>query len=431
MVGDADDVAGIGLLGQLAVRGEEQDGAVHAQLFTGVLDLQLHAALEGARGHAEHGDAVAVVGVHIGLDLEDEAGDLCIAGLDGDVDGGRRVAGFGRGFLAGRQGLGGRSPVGDGAQQLVDAEMAQGRSPQHRRHMALKEGLAVEGLVAGLDQLERVSQVGLFASLEMPGGLGQRQGGGMLRVVVGPGVLPGIGLEGPVTDPGHAAQAIAALGRPPDGGGVELKPAGDLVQQGHGVLGLAVQLVDEGDDRNVAQTTDLEQLERLRLDAFRCVQHHDGAVGGRQGPVGVLGEVLVAGGVEQVEHPAFELEGHDRGGNRDAALFFDLHPVRTGTPGLAARTHRAGRADGPAGEQDVLGQGRLARVRVGDDGEGAPARSFLGDGELGHWARGLARTAPIVTVPAEIGWRACAANGLGGLRSKAAPGLSSYARTGC
>ena len=33
--------------------------------------------------------------------------------------------------------------------------------------MALEEGLAIEGLVAGLDQLERIGQVGLFGTFEV------------------------------------------------------------------------------------------------------------------------------------------------------------------------------------------------------------------------------------------------------------------------
>jgi hypothetical protein len=41
---------------------------------------QLHAALEMARGQAHEGHAVAVLGVHVGLHLEDEAGDLCLLG---------------------------------------------------------------------------------------------------------------------------------------------------------------------------------------------------------------------------------------------------------------------------------------------------------------------------------------------------------------
>ena len=39
---------------------------------------------------------------------------------------------------------------------------------------------------------------------------------------------------------------------------------------------------------------DLEQLQRLRLDALGRVEHHDDAVDGEQRAVGVFAEVLVA-----------------------------------------------------------------------------------------------------------------------------------------
>jgi hypothetical protein len=69
----------------------------------------------------------------------------------------------------------------------------------------------------------------------------------------------------------------------------------------NGLRGLAVHLVDEGDDRNVAQPADLEQLQRPGLDALGGVDHHHRRVHRRQRPVGVVGKVLVARRVEQVE----------------------------------------------------------------------------------------------------------------------------------
>ncbi len=401
MVRNADDVARIGLFGQFAVRGKEHDGGVHRQLLAGVLYLQLHAALEAARGHAEHGDAVAVVGVHIGLNLEDEAGDFVGAGLDRDVFGRGGVAGFGRRLLAGGHGLGRRGPFADGLQQFLDAEVAQGRAPQHGRHMAFQKRLTVERLIARLDQLQRIDHVSLLRAFEEGGGVCEGQGRGVFAVVVGG--LAGVGLEPALAaDLGQAAQAVAALGRPPDGGGVQLQAGRDLVQQGHRILGFAVQLVDEGDDRDVAQAADLEQLQRLRLDALGGVQHHDGAVGGGQGAIGVFREVLVARRVQQVEHLAVVFERHDRGGDRNAPLLLDLHPVRARPAVLAARLDRPGRAHGAARQQDVLGQGRLTGVRVGDDGEGPTAVGLLGESQFGHRAsfrtRDLPRRAPIVDV---------------------------------
>ena len=124
----------------------------------------------------------------------------------------------------------------------------------------------------------------------------------------------------------------------------------------------------------------LEQLERLRLDALGGVEHHDRGVGGRQHPVGVLGEVAVARGVEQVEHVVAVRELQHRRGDGDAALLLHLHPVGGDPPPLAARLHRAGRLHRPAVEEELLREGRLAGVGVADDREGAPAGGLLGRG---------------------------------------------------
>jgi hypothetical protein len=59
---------------------------------------------------------------------------------------------------------------------------------------------------------------------------------------------------------------------------------------------------------------------------------------------------------------------------RSRSIFIQSDRVRRDSP----RAHLAGRADRPAGQQQVLGQGGLAGVGVGDDGEGAPARSLRG-----------------------------------------------------
>jgi hypothetical protein len=45
---------------------------------------------------------------------------------------------------------------------------------------------------------------------------------------------------------------------------------GDFVEQVEGAAALAIDLVDEGDDRHRAQPADLEQFARLRLDAARA-----------------------------------------------------------------------------------------------------------------------------------------------------------------
>ena len=81
VVGDADDVAGEGLVEQFAALAQERDHGIGPQLLAAARHLQPHAALEVAAGHAHEGDAVAVRRVHVGLDLEDDAGELRLVGL--------------------------------------------------------------------------------------------------------------------------------------------------------------------------------------------------------------------------------------------------------------------------------------------------------------------------------------------------------------
>ncbi len=245
-----------------------------------------------------------MVGVHIGLDLEDKAGDFAVGRID---------ARLGVGFF-GFDALGRRGIEAERAQQLVDAEMAQRRTEQDRRHVAFEEGLDIEGLETALDQFGGVLEFRQFGGIEEPlrHGLVERNRGRMAFVDLGAGLLLGVGVELACLQLQHALETAAGSGRPVERRWIELQFRGHFVEQGQGVLGLAVHLVDEGDDRDIAQAADLEQLQGLRLDALGGVQHHDGGVGGGERPVGVFREVLVARRIEQVEHQAGVFEGHHR-----------------------------------------------------------------------------------------------------------------------
>ena len=129
----------------------------------------------------------------------------------------------------------------------------------------------------------------------------------------------------------------------------------------------------------------LEQLEGLGLDALGRVEHHHRGVGGGEHPVGVLGEVAVTGGVEQVHDAVAVRELQHGRGDRDAALLLERHPVRRGRAPAAAGLDRAGLAgERAAVEQELLGERGLARVGVADDGEGAAAGRLGGGGGHGR-----------------------------------------------
>src|SRR6267378_1945906 len=80
-----------------------------------------------------------------------------------------------------------------------------------------------------------------------------------------------------------------------------------LIEQFKGITRGQIELVDEGEDREAARPADLEQLQRLRLDALRRVEHHDHAVDREQRAIRVLAEVLVTRRVEQRDVMPFEL----------------------------------------------------------------------------------------------------------------------------
>jgi hypothetical protein len=167
----------------------------------------------------------------------------------------------------------------------------------------------------------------------------------------------------------HAAKALAHSDRPAHGRAVDAEHGLDLLEQRDRRTDLAVHLVDERDDRRRPQPAHFEELDRLRLDAFGRVDHHHRGVDRRQHAIRVLGKVLVARRVEEIDRVPFVVELHHRARHRDSALLLDFHPVGGRVPLALARFHRPGHLDRAAVQQQLLGERRLARVRVRDDRE--------------------------------------------------------------
>ena len=135
---------------------------------------------------------------------------------------------------------------------------------------------------------------------------------------------------------------------------------------------------------------DREELHRLRLEALGRVDEHHRGVDRGEHPVGVLGEVGVTGGVEQVDDGVAVGELQRGRGDGDAAVALHLHPVGDGAPAAGLAVHGAGLADHPRVQGQGLGERRLAGVGVADDREGAAPRGLAGGGALGVAAPGRA-----------------------------------------
>ena len=127
----------------------------------------------------------------------------------------------------------------------------------------------------------------------------------------------------------------------------------DLVEHRHDLVAGVDGVIDIG--------------ERLRLDALAGVHHQQRALAGGERAVDLVGEVDVAGGVDQIEDVVLAvarlvIEPHGLRLDGDAALALDIHGIEHLLLHLA-RLEPAGELDQP------VGQRRLAVVDMRDDGE--------------------------------------------------------------
>jgi hypothetical protein len=299
--------------------------------------------------------------VHVRLDLEDERGERAVerARLVLHVEPRRRPGG----------------QVDDGVEQHADAEVGQRRADEQRRGVAGEVRLDVEIGADGVEQadlvLRRLPRRALLGRRNVVRNelLGRQRGtaigAGEADVLAGAAVDDAAEVAGDADRPRHRRRAQADLGL-------------DLVEQLERLAARAVVLVEEREHGEAPGPTDLEQLERLRLDALGRVEHHHHRVDAGEDPVRVLREVAVAGRVEQVDHVVAVRELQHRRADRDAPLALELHPVRRRRPPSVARFDGPCSLHGAGVEQELLGERRLAGVGVADDGEGPAA------GRLAH-----------------------------------------------
>ncbi|MNZ69474.1 hypothetical protein D3C78_877720 [compost metagenome] len=300
--------------------------------------------------------------IHVRLDLEHEAGELLL---------GRHH--FTALCLARH---GGRRPVGQAIQHVVDAEVAKGGTEEDRSHLAGDEGLVVELGRGALHQLQLAAQLG--GQIFTYGGVQL----GVVQTLDHPLLLDGVALTGliqiglvlvEVVDP---LEGLAAADGPGDGGAHDLQLALHLVHHFHGIAHFAVQLVHEGEDGGVPQPGDFHQLAGPIFDTLGGIDDHQAAVDRGEGTVGIFGEVLVTRGVEQVDQTVRIGELHHRGGDGDTTLLLHLHPVGFGVLARATALDGTGALYGLSEQQDFFGDGGFTRIRVRDDRESASLGDF-------------------------------------------------------
>ena len=323
----------------------------------------LHTLFKGTGDNPHKGEPVPVRRVHIRLDLEDKTGEIRFFRTD---QSGVALPGQGRR----REG---QEPV----QKRFHAEVGHCGAEEHGRQFTRPDLFQVEGVSCLIQQ---------FDFFHQPVAVMLLQHLFQLRIVNPDvrlfnhllAVIPaGVQFHRPGIPVINALEVAVNTDRPVDRAGTDAQHLFQLLHQGERILGRPVHLVHKGENRNVAHPAYLEQLDGLGLNTLGCVQQHDRGVSRNQHPVGIFREVLVAGGVQDVDPVSVIHKLHGGACHGNAALLLNLHPVRGGVlvrlPGFDA----ARAADRSAVQQQLLSQRCFTRVRMGDDSKGTPLFHFL------------------------------------------------------
>ena len=155
--------------------------------------------------------------------------------------------------------------------------------------------------------------------------------------------------------------------------GVDADHLLDLLADALGLGGRQVDLVQHHDDLVVVVDRLVDVGQRLRLDALAGVDHQQRALAGGERARHLIGEVDMAGRVDQVEDVVLAIVGlvvqpHGLRLDGDAALALDVHVVEHLLLHVA-QLEAAGRLD------QAVGQRRLAVVDMGNDCEIADVRN--------------------------------------------------------
>ena len=211
-----------------------------------------------------------MVRIHVGLDLENESAHARLG----------RVHLAQVAFLRTRR----RGKSAQTLQQIADAKIAQGAAEIHGRQVAIAKGHQFERLARLPHQREfflDLANVEIGVAAGKLGDVDLQRRAGLRAAVFQQPHAPAEKIVG-------AEEITATTDRPGHRRGVERERFFDLVQQFERIAALAIHLVDEGDDRNVAKAAYFEQLSRARLDTLGGVDHHHGGINCGQSPIGIF-----------------------------------------------------------------------------------------------------------------------------------------------
>ena len=322
-----------------------------------------HALFKGTADNAHESQPIPVGRVHVRLNLEHKAGEVGLLGAD---HAGIALPGQGR-----------RRVLQETIQEGLHTKVGHGRAEEHGRQFAPAYSLQIEGITGLIQQLDFLVQPIPIMLVQQGFQHGIIHGNVSFLHHLFAVVAAGVQLHHfriPVVD---ALEIPIHADGPVNGTGADAQHLLQFFHQRKGILGGSVHFIHKGENRYVPHPADLEQLNGLGFHALGGVDQHNCRIGSHQHPVSILGEVLVSGGIQNVDAESVIFKLHGRRGDRNAALLFNVHPVGSGVFVALASLNTAGRPNGSAVKQELFGQGRFAGVRVRNNGKGSPLFHLL------------------------------------------------------
>ena len=281
---ESDDVSRVGFVHRLAFLAEQSVRTCEPHLLAGARMKHGHVPFKFAGADSDVRDAVAVLRIHVRLNLENEPGKIPGARFDH--------------FFARSPSLGRRRVLEESLQDQFDTKIVHRAAEKNRRRAAGQNLLIVEFRSGHLEHLQflRHFREDVFRHAFLHEVV--RNVTDLDRCHVRPA---GCSLEQvhllvqPVV---NALEIIPVADRPVHGERLQVEDTFDLVQQFNCPFARSVAFVDEGENWHTALAAHLEQFLRLCLDALGRVEHHHHGVHRREHPIRILREILMAWGIE-------------------------------------------------------------------------------------------------------------------------------------
>ena len=296
VVGQAHNVTWIDFVDDLFFLSHKSSGCRKTVALTTSHVLVIFIAMEHSRANLDKCDATAVVGIHVGMYLEDEASELLLL--------------WTHLTLLSHDRAGRRSYAHKTIQQFLDAKGVQRRAEKHGSHHRVKIVLFVKLRINTIDQFNVGTQ--LFGIVLADSCINGRVIDITDFNTIGNMLLVGLEqIESVLIDIVYALEFGTDVNGPTQRTYANLQFLLELIKDVKRISALTIQLVDKNDNRGVAHATHLHQFACLRLDALCHIHHDDNTVNGCKCAVSVLCKVLVAWCVQDVDLVITIVKAHD------------------------------------------------------------------------------------------------------------------------